>query len=162
MWRRQWRHNRREPEWLARARCTRSVPETERRSDNYLRSVVFVLDSLRLAGPAMTTTTPCPVRSIFDKPCLLPEGHPQDSANRFHRYAPPSPIQRGRLEEEMSALREVAEAAQFLVGSIELGEIRHLNLHAASQVNQALSKLAYPIDNEGLIDFEALRQGRSR
>lgn len=31
---------------------------------------------------------PCPVNSsITGQPCLLPAGHPADSAVRFHRYA---------------------------------------------------------------------------
>lgn len=35
---------------------------------------------------------PCPIpSSITGQPCLLPEGHPQDSPYRFHRYAPTRP-----------------------------------------------------------------------
>lgn len=35
--------------------------------------------------------TMCPVpSSVTGQPCLLPDGHPMDSAVRFHRYAPPA------------------------------------------------------------------------
>jgi hypothetical protein len=57
---------------------------------------------------------------------------------------------------EIARLRTVAEAAQFLVGSVELGENRNLTLHAASKVSQALAALGYPADDEGLIDFAGL------
>lgn len=38
-------------------------------------------------GPA---EDPCPIASsITNQPCLLPNGHPEYSATRFHKYAPP-------------------------------------------------------------------------
>ena len=41
----------------------------------------------------------CPVRSsVTDQSCLLPVGHPQDSADRFHRYAAPSQPARADLD----------------------------------------------------------------
>lgn len=60
------------------------------------------------------------------------------------------------LVAERNALVKVAAAAQTLVGAIELGEDEHARLHAASQVNQALSRLDYPVDSEGLIDFDKI------
>lgn len=57
---------------------------------------------------------------------------------------------------ELPKLRDVAAAAEFLVGSVELGEVRNLTLHAASKVNQALVALGYPVNDEGLIDWPAL------
>src|SRR5512143_260514 len=41
--------------------------------------------------PSAWEQSPCPIpSSITGAECLLPDGHPQDSATRFHRYANPS------------------------------------------------------------------------
>lgn len=54
------------------------------RVDDCARMLVAIRDLLS------EVVRPCPIRSsITDQPCLLPDGHPANSAVRFHRYAAP-------------------------------------------------------------------------
>jgi hypothetical protein len=64
-----------------------------RLADGIATDIAGVLDMLQAREGQ--TGRPCPVpSSVTDAPCLLPDGHPPDSASRFHRYAAPAAIGR--------------------------------------------------------------------
>ena len=88
-------------------------------------------------------------------PHMVGEPIPQDSLSTLVVMAEQEArnLALAEVEAKVAGLLAVADAAQVLVGSIELGDDVRAVGRAASRVNQALAALGYPTDDEGLIDF---------